>query len=311
MDLLSNILGLMKLEGSLYFRTSFSAPWGVCVPHYENVARFHYVHRGQCSVRIAEAPEPVNLTQGDLIIIPHGTTHVLSDPSDAPVHTLDQVVAESGFQGKGALVFGAAGSSDETALICGHFAFDTDARHVLLEALPAYIRVQNYGRVSPTWLNDTLNIVADEAGEDTPGSGFIALKLAEVIFAQTIRHYLEHDGRDRPGLAGFVDPHIRRSLQAMHEKPAVPWTVERLARVAGMSRTAFANKFNSLVRSPPLQYLTLWRMQLARSLLADTELPIIDVAEQTGYQSEAAFGRTFKRHFDAGPASYRRARAQL
>ena len=122
---------------------------------------------------------------------------------------------------------------------------------MLLDALPAYIQVPDYGRASPTWLTETLNIVADEAGEDTPGSGVIALKLAEVIFAQTIRHYPEHEGRERPGLAGFVDPHIRPSLQAMHEKPSAPWTIERLARVAGMSRTAFANKFNSLVRSPP------------------------------------------------------------
>ena len=310
MDLLSDILGLMKLSGTLYFRTSFTAPWGVEVPSFKNVARFHYVHRGRCFAHVAGEKEALLLEQGDLIIIPHGASHILSDPKEVDVRTVDQVVEDSGFTGQGALVVGEAGAGHESQLICGHFAFETEARHVLVDALPRYIHIKDYGKVSPGWLDGTLKVIGAEAGGDQLGRYLIALKLSEIIFTQAIRHYLEDEGKNQKGLAGFADPHIRQALEAIHRDPARPWTVERLAREAGLSRTAFSNRFNELTTYTPLNYLTSWRMQLARQLLADSDLPIIDVAAQAGYQSEASFGRVFKRHIGQPPAGYRRQRAQ-
>jgi len=134
----------------------------------------------------------------------------------------------------------------------------------------------------------------------------IALKLSEIIFTQVIRHYIETEGKSLPGLAGFADSQIRTALIALHNEPAFAWSVNDLAKVAGMSRTAFSNRFNELIGNSPLSYLMDWRMQIARQMLIDTEFPIIDIAHKTGYQSEAAFGRVFKRHFDIPPAGYRR-----
>lgn len=315
MDILSDVLKLMKMSGTLYFRTAFTAPWGVAVPVFENVARFHYAHRGRCFVTVGGTPDPVALEQGDLIIVTHGASHVLSDPVDAPAPGVDRVVADSGFTGRGALVWGGddgdTANGHETQLICGHFAFDTGARHRLIDALPPFIHIRDYGGAAPDWLESTLRIIAAEAGPDAGqenfGGDLIALKLSEIIFAQAIRKYLATEGADRPGLAGFADSQICRALEAIHAEPAEPWTVEGLARIAGMSRTAFATRFNALVADPPLAYLTDWRMQLARRLLLESDLPIIDVAERTGYKSEASFGRVFKRHFNAPPAGYRRA----
>jgi AraC family transcriptional regulator, activator of mtrCDE len=311
MDLLSDILGLMKLSGTLYFRTSFTAPWGVEVPSFENVARFHYVHRGRCFAHVAGEEDALLLEQGDLIIIPHGASHILSDPKDVEALTVDQVVEDSGFTGQGALVVGEAGAGHESQLICGHFAFETEACHVLVDALPCYIHIKDYGKVSPGWLDGTLKVIGAEAGGDQLGSDLIALKLSEIIFTQAIRHYLDGEGKNQKGLAGFADPHIRQALEAIHQDPATPWTVERLAREAGLSRTAFSNRFNELTTYTPLNYLTSWRMQLARQLLADSDLPIIDVAARSGYQSEASFGRVFKRHIGQPPAGYRRQRMQV
>lgn len=315
MDLLSDILNLMKLSGTLYFRTAFTAPWGVDVPPFQNVARFHYAHRGRCFVRVAGEAHPVALEQGDLVIVPHGARHVLSDPVDADAPTVDRVVAESGFTGRGALVWGAPDGGHETQLICGHFAFDPGARHRLIDALPAYIHIRDYGGTAPDWLDSTLRIIAAEAGQGAGqqnlGGDLIALKLSEIIFTQAIRKFLATDGADRPGLAGFADARISRALEAIHADPAGDWTVEGLARVAGMSRTAFASRFNTLVADPPLAYLTDWRMQLARRLLLDSDLPMIDVAERTGYKSEASFGRVFKKHFDMPPAGFRRSGGEI
>lgn len=318
MDLLSDILNLMKLSGTLYFRTAFTAPWGVEVPSFQNVARFHYAHRGRCHVRVDGMDRPVAVEQGDLIIVPHGARHVLSDPVDADAPSVDRVVAASGFTGRGALVWGAPDGGHEAQLICGHFAFDPGARHRLIDALPPAIHLQNYSGAAPDWLDNTLRIIAAEVGQERSvpadgtaspenlGGDLIALKLSEIIFTQAIRKYLAAEGSERPGLAGFADARISRALEAIHADPAGDWTVEGLARVAGMSRTAFANLFNALVADPPLAYLTDWRMQVARRLLLDSDLPIIDVAERTGYKSEASFGRVFKKNFDTGPASYRR-----
>ena len=268
MDLLSDILGLMKLSGTLYFRTSFTAPWGVEVPSFENVARFHYVHRGRCFAHVAGEEDALLLEQGDLIIIPHGASHILSDPKDVEALTVDQVVEDSGFTGQGALVVGEAGAGHESQLICGHFAFETEACHVLVDALPCYIHIKDYGKVSPGWLDGTLKVIGAEAGGDQLGSDLIALKLSEIIFTQAIRHYLDGEGKNQKGLAGFADPHIRQALEAIHQDPATPWTVERLAREAGLSRTAFSNRFNELTTYTPLNYLTSWRMHRLRIRMA-------------------------------------------
>jgi len=306
MDLLSNIMNVMKMSGSLYFRTSFSPPWGVDVPSYKNVARFHYVHHGRCHARLNSEDKAIVLQQGDLIIIPRGAQHQLCEPENATITALDTIVEDAGFTGQGALIVGESETEHATKLICGHFAFDPGANHVLLESLPDYIHVKDYGAASPDWLDNTLNMIGAELGHEKLGGDLIALRLSEVIFTQAIRHYIENDGSSRTGLAGFTDTKIRAALNELHNNPADAWTVDQLAKIAGMSRTAFSNRFTELVGNSPLNYLIDWRMQLARQLLTDTEYPIIEIAQKTGYQSEAAFGRVFKRHFDEPPAGFRR-----
>lgn len=307
MDILSDILSLMKLTGTLYFRTSFTSPWGVTVPAFENVARFHFAHQGRCFAHVDGVAEPVLLEQGDLVIITRGAGHTLCcDIKNKTAKQLDQVVAESGFTGTGVLVYGEPGTDLETQLICGHFAFDPEARHPLMDALPPVIHLRNYGDVSHTWLDSTLRVIGAEAGRGQLGGDLIAMKLTEIIFAQAVRTYLSNEGHEQIVFSGFANPNVRRALDAIHSDPARSWTVEMLAREAGLSRTSFAALFSELMAVTPLQYITGWRMQLARRLLIDTSLPMIEVAEKSGYRSEAAFGRVFKKHFACPPAEYRR-----
>lgn len=308
MDLLSNILSHMRLRGTLYFRTSFTSPWSVKVPSFEDVARFHFAHKGRCFVRVEGAAEPVVLSQGDLVIITRGATHTLyCDPTtEDQAVMLDRVVEASGFDGNGALVYGEPGSNQETQLVCGHFAFDSIVNHPLIDALPPSIHIRNYGEAAGTWMENTLKVIGAEAGRHQMGSDLIALKLSEIIFAQALRTYLDSDGANHAVLAGFSNPNITRVLQAIHDDPAAAWSLERMAELAGMSRTSFATKFTQLLSMTPLGYLTRWRMQIARQRLAETEDGIIDIAEGVGYQSEAAFGRVFKKAFQDAPASYRR-----
>lgn len=308
MDLLSDILSRMKLSGTLYFRTCFTSPWSIKVPAYQNVARFHFAHRGRCFVRVDGASNPVLLDQGDLIIITGGAGHTMyCDPTtENQAVQLDTVVEQSGFKGSGTLFYGDTGSSHDTQLVCGHFAFDEHAHHPLIDALPAHIHIKNYGEVAGNWMDATLRVIGAEACQDELGSDLIGLKMSEIIFAQALRTYLRHADVEQPVLAGFADPSISQALQAIHNDPARTWTLETLAGIAGMSRTSFVNRFTSLMDTTPLGYITSWRMQIARQLLADTACPMIEVAEAAGYQSEAAFGRVFKKHFETAPATYRR-----
>ncbi len=140
-----------------------------------------------------------------------------------------------------------------------------------------------------------------------PGSDAIVHRLSEIIFIQAVRIYVERMGTDAGSLAGIADPQIGRALGAMHASPEAAWTVEGLAKEAGMSRTSFAIKFARLIGMTPHSYLTQWRMQEAGRELRETREPVLTVAEHAGYRSEAAFNRAFKKWFDATPASYRRA----
>jgi len=297
MDLLSDILTHLKLKGTLYFRTSFTSPWSIGVPAYKNVARFHFVHKGRCLVRVASQPDPIPLEQGDMIIITRGAKHTLfcDRKTEHPVSTL---------------VFGEFGTNHETQLVCGHFAFEEQATHPIIDALPDTIKIRNYGESSSHWLDSTLRIIGSEAGREKLGSDLIALKMSEIVFTQVLRQYLETEGQTNPALAGYTDVRITKALKAIHTKPSHPWNLEELAAVAGMSRTSFSTTFTRFMSLSPMAYITQWRMELSRQRLLETNEPLVLIAEEAGYQSEAAFSRVFKKTFAIAPATYRRANRQ-
>lgn len=307
LDLLSDILTRLSLQGTLYFRTSFSEPWGVRVPGFSNVTRFHYVHRGEAQIRVEGSETLVSLKQGDLAIVPHGRAHVLlcrhTGPDDAL--PLDDVLAQSGFQGHGTLVWGGEESSQDTQLICGHFALAEGSRHILLDRLPSLIHLRGYGDDLGPWLEATLRVIGAEAGGARLGGDLIALKMSEAIFAQAIRAHIEQSASTGGSLAGFADPNIARALTAFHRAPASEWTVEKLAREAGLSRTSFAERFAARISVTPMAYVTSWRMQIAREALASRGLSVAETAEISGYASESAFSRVFKKEIGQSPAAFR------
>ncbi|GHF52425.1 AraC family transcriptional regulator [Seohaeicola zhoushanensis] len=309
LDLLSDILTRLSLRGTLYFRTSFTEPWGVRVPAFRNVARFHFAHRGEAMVRLAGQSAPIHLAQGDLVIIPHGAAHVLScrhtGPDDAL--PLDDVLARSGFPGHGTLVWGGDEMTRDTQLICGHFALAEGSRHLLFDRLPTHIHLRGYGEEAGPWLEATLKVIGAEAGGARLGGDLIALKLSEAIFAQAIRAYIEQTRGMNGGLAGFADPNLVRALTAFHSAPAAEWTVASLAREAGLSRTGFAERFATQIGLTPMNYVTAWRMEIAREALSARGLSVAEAAEVSGYASESAFSRVFKKEIGISPAAYRQA----
>lgn len=306
MDVLSEVLSIIKMRGSLYFRTQFTPPWGVLVPAYRNVARFHLASRGQCWVVVGKHGKPFVLANGDLLVIPHGAEHRLSDSPDTQTFSVDEILAQTGFGGEGALIYGGEDGDSPTSLVCGHFEFDEDATHPLLEALPAYIHISASDTLNHVWLEGAMKFIGHEAGTGKAGSDAIVNKLSEVLFIQAVRAYVQTVGSEAKCLAGLLDPQIGRALRIVHRAPEAPWTVESMAREAHLSRTGFAQRFGELMGLTPFQYVTHLRMQKARELLVDSNHSVLSVAERAGYRSEAAFNRAFKTYFKLGPGAYRR-----
>lgn len=308
LDLLSDILTKLSVRGVLYFRTSLTTPWGIEVPKFENVARFHFAHRGNCLIEVDGNEMPVALEQGDLLIIPNGAPHKLYSAPETrnAVLPLDTVLERSGYTGTGVLVYGGDADERETQLICGHFSFDPHARHVLLERLPPFIHIRNYGETAGKWMEATLRVIGDEAGGHRLGGDLIALKMSEAILAQAIRSFVESDESAKWGLNGFSDRNLARALDAFHKDPSASWTIESLARAAGMSRTNFAVQFQKKMAMSPMHYVTAWRLEIAKKCLADSSKSVSDAAELAGYTSDSAFARVFKKEIGLSPTSFRR-----
>ncbi len=307
LDLLSDILTNLSMRGTLYFRTSLTSPWGIEVPKFENVARFHFAHRGNCLIEVAGTEKPVALAQGDLLIIPHGASHKLycAPETRHSVLPLDTVIERSGFTGTGVLVFGGDDDDRDTQLICGHFSFEPHARHILMERLPPFIHLKNYGETAGKWMEASLRVIGDEAGGQRMGGDLIALKISEAILAQAIRSFIESDDAPEWGLGGFSDSNLRRALDAFHKAPSQNWTVETLARTAGLSRTSFAVSFQKKMAMTPMEYVKAWRIEIAKRLLMVPNNSLSDAAEGAGYASDSAFARVFKKETGMTPAGFR------
>lgn len=303
MDVLSDILDAFHLTGTLYFRGEFTAPFGVEVPAHDNAARFHICLNGSCVIDVGEHEPPVCLRRGDLLVVPHGSAHTISDRPGRSTENLDDALSAARFQGESPFSYG--GGGELAMLVCGHFAFEKGILHPLLDALPRLLHFEARACSDYRWLDDAMQFLGDEARVDRPGARVVAARMADILFVQVLRAWVERDGDVAGPVAAIRDPHLGRALREMHRDPAESWTVATLARRAGMSRTTFSEQFNRLLGVAPIQYLTQWRMERAKVALRGADTPMAAVAASVGYQSEAAFNRAFRRHVGVGPGRYR------
>ncbi len=304
MDVLTDILTSLRLQGHLYFRTELTSPWGVYVPYEPNVARFHIVIRGSGWLKVAGQAESIPMANGDLMVIPHGAGHHIMDSPDTPSYPLDDVLAEVDYTGTGPLIYGGGGMG--CSLVCGEFAFDSETFNPLLDNLPPVLQVKGNESYNSQWLDSTLGFIAHEASTEQTGALAIIDRLAEIIFIQVIRAYINSTDTQTPFLAALGDPQISQALSLIHSQPATAWSVAELGQEVGMSRSAFSKHFGTLVGMSPYQYLTAVRMQKAAQYLRTTDEALMLIAESVGYESEAAFSNAFKQYFEVRPGEYRR-----
>lgn len=308
MDALTDILNTLRLSSSLYFRTELTSPWGIEVPAKNKVARFHIVIRGQCWLQVND-DDGIHMSNGDLVVIPHGASHQLADTPMTTTRPLSEVLEEVDYVGEGPLVYGGGGAG--CCLVCGEFSFDDFGSHPLLENLPKKLYVSGDTSYNTQWLDSAIGFIAHEAAKLEPGAHAIIDRLSEIILIQVIRATLAANEEHIPFLSALTDSRINRVLSAIHANPADDWSVERLGQLVNMSRSSFSNRFTELAKMTPLQYVIFVRLQKASRLLAETLTPLITVAENIGYQSEAAFSQAFKKQYGMRPGEFRRAHAPI
>jgi len=314
-DLLSDLLGSMHLSGAVFLRTEFREPWSILTPdacllahllrlRSERTIPFHIIAEGGCRLEM-EGHEPVWLDEGDAVLLPYGNAHVLSGRNRSDTVPVGALVPPPPWDGIQVLRHGGEGTP--TQLVCGFLQCDELRFHPILRHLPGIIHVSPTAAPGDEWLAGTIRHTAHEACQARPGARCVVPLLTELLFVEILRTHMQSLSSDEVGwFAALNDPVVGVALKCLHAAPLAPWDVDGLARRVGVSRSVLAGRFRHFLGQPPMQYLTHWRLQLAAQTLKESTLPMKRIAEQAGYESEAAFSRSFRRHFGQPPAAWRK-----
>ena len=259
-------------------------------------------------MRVGDETTP--LAAGDIVMMPHGDAHEMGAGVGGKAIGGEEALPAL-WSGRIKLAsFG--GGGELTGLVCGYLACDGELLKPVLAGLPRVVRVNIRTDPSGEWLDNMLRHAVSQAAAATPGSEVILAHLAEVLFTEVLRRYLLPlpEGARAGWRAREIRPWAARWRHCIRE-PAFDWTLDSLAQEAGISRSALTEKFTRFIGQAPMAYLTDWRLELGAEALRSTSRSVQRVALDSGYESEAAFNRAFKRRFAVPPARYRReARAQ-
>jgi AraC-like DNA-binding protein len=314
-DVLSEVLRAVTLQGAVFYNAEFSSPWGFRSPASQVIARhfgpgtghviiYHLLTEGSAWVQL-DRDDRVDLVPGDIVVFPHGNPHRMGhgeavQPVDNSTE-LDRIFS----QGLQAVRLGGGGAV--TRLVCGYMTCEPQMCRLVLAGLPPLVRVNIRNDESGTWLENSIRFSVSSAGTANAGAEAVLAKLSEALFTETLRRYIAVLPSSQTGwLAGARDPEVGRALGFLHSQPAHPWTIGALAQSVGVSRAVLAERFRQFLGEPPITYLTRWRLHLGARLLAANSQSVAQIASQVGYESEAAFNRAFKRFFTVPPARFRR-----
>lgn len=315
MDALSDVLRAVRLSGAFFFDVNACGPWVAETPAGKTVINamfpgsgsdhlisYHLIMEGSCWA-VLDGEEPIKLSAGDIIVLPHGDTHVLAT-TPGMRRTPDMAMYRMPDDGQLPIriSIGNAGA-DGARFVCGFLTCDSRPYNPLLTALPRVMHIQNHASGA---LGAYFRAALAESKGSRMGGACMLGRISELMFVDAVRRHLEALPVERTNwLSGLRDQYVGRALMALHAHPSRDWTLELLAQEAALSRSAFAERFVQFVGQPPMQYLTAWRMQLATNYLRTANESISSIAGRVGYESEAAFSRAFKKSLGSPPSEWR------
>ena len=314
MDALSEILRVVHMSGAFFINARFSAPWCYQSPQAslaapwldpcaEKIVIFHLITEGECLVEMEGEP-PLRVQAGDVLLFPTGAAHRMTSDAGLPpppgAANLQKLLSSRPRR----LAYGGGGAA--TRMVCGYLACDSRLARLLLNGLPPTVVVSLRDSEAGRWLESSVRYALAEARTPRPGSAGLLAKLSELLFIEVLRQHVHQSEGQVGWLAGLSDRVVGNALNALHQKPGHEWTLVDLAREAGTSRSVLAERFQQLVGTSPMNYLTQWRMVMAANLLRRSNTPLARVAEEVGYQNDTSFSRAFRREYGQPPSTWRR-----
>jgi len=316
MDALFDMLRAMRLSGGVFLDAEFTAPWCVAakvgpedcapfIPVPSNIIAYHYVSEGRLLLQVEGEP-PIPVESGEIVVLPRNDAHLLGSALNVRPVSADHLIQPAVDGGLARIVYGGGGAC--TRIVCGFLGGNTP-NDPLIGILPSMLKIDVAGGASGEWIESTFRFAAKQFAAGKAQSPAVLAKLGEVLFIEAVRHYLASLPPDQSDwIAGLRDPIVGRALALLYAQQDRRWTANELARAAGLSRSAFAERFTDVMGEPPMRYLAKWRLQRAAQDLAGTHEPVARIALACGYDSEAAFNRAFKRAFGLPPATWRKGR---
>ena len=312
-DPLSDVLRAVRLTGGVFIDAHFTAPWCItanmtaddCRPFLANPTQliaYHFIVDGRMLLSVAGEPS-VEVRAGEVVLLPRNDGHTMASASGiAPVRagTLIQSSPEGGLA---QIRYG--GGGEATHFVCGYLGSEGGC-NPLIASLPRVLTLDVRQGMSREWIEASVRFAASELAQGRLASSSVLSRLSELLFVEAVRTYSATLGDQAAGwLRGLRDPQVGKALAVMHQRIGQPWSAEDLAREAALSRSAFMDRFTSLVGMPPIRYLTVWRLETAKLYLRETAQTIAQLAHAVGYESEEAFSRAFKREFGVSPGRWR------
>jgi len=313
MDALSDALRVLRLNGAVFLDAEFTEPWCVIsdprgnnalMAGWPDIVFFHVLTEGRCKAKLIEGGQTIELGSGDLIMLPRGSRHLMGSDLHLAPAVADSIVRP----GKGGMLrIEHGGGGEKTRFVCGYLHCDERLCGQLLDALPRILRIPLGDGTAGGWVEGLLAAGTQESAAARPGSDTMLAKLSELLFVEALRRYIDLLPEGQRGwLAALGDRFVGRALALMHERPDRDWTVDELAAAVGLSRSSLAQRFTDYLGQPPIQYLTRWRLTIAAQRLGNETTSLARIAADSGYESEAAFNRAFKRELGVPPAAWRR-----
>jgi AraC-like DNA-binding protein len=312
-DPLLEVLRSVRLKGGVFLDARFTAPW--CV-HTNIVAEdcgafpvkpplliaYHFVIAGKVLVSVAGEPT-LDVRAGEIVLLPRNDVHTLASGTGLVPVSARQLIQPSADGGLARISHG--GGGEPAQIVCG-FLGSEDSYNPLIATLPRILKLDVREGVSREWVEASVRFAAGELTAGRFASSSLMARLSELLFVEAMRQYSTTFSNQEAGwLKGVVDPQVGRALAAIHHNITSPWSADSLAKEVSMSRSAFVDRFTTLVGMPPIRYLTVWRLQAAKRILRETSKTIAQLAQEVGYGSDEAFSRAFKREFGLSPSRWR------
>ena len=298
--ILDDYLRKISFRSEVFYRGQVCEDWALDISGKGHI-NFHVVCHGDCWLRMPEIKEPQRLQEGDVVVLPHDSSHLILSTPGLPAE-YGQIVAPHQIM--------LDRNSSGTALVCGYLIVDESVFKLVFSMLPNYLIIRSRQNAEAGQFRMLIDLLFAEAQTNRVGTAAILDRLADALMFYVIRHSMEQNTQTTGLLAALADKRIRSALAAICDNPAREWNVDTLAEQASMSRSGFSERFHGLVGQAPIDFLSEWRMQLARGWLERDRLSVAEVSERCGYRSEAAFSKAFKRIVGIGPGEFRRVHAQ-